>query len=108
MLIDTRLQFTIAIYIGCYEESTLYFYERNRVIRGLDFAHNPDQKEDFMRYAVELLCLNPVQDITHYPLPQLEEIARGTEILLATSTHPRTYQRRDLDAALGVARTTTD
>ena len=35
----------------------------NPADRRLDFAENPDPEEDFLNYAVELHCLNPVQDI---------------------------------------------
>ena len=81
MLTDIGLQFTFSTDIGCYEESVLYFYDINPAGRKLDFADNPEQEEDLMRYAVELHCLNPVQDIAQTPLPQLEEIARGTSVL---------------------------
>ena len=60
-----------------------------------------------MRYALELHCLNPVQDIAQTPLPQLEEIARGTAILLAAATKTGTEQQKDMDAALKKAGTTT-
>ena len=60
MLTEIGLQFTFAIDVGSYEESVLYFYDRNPAGRGLDFAKNPEQEEDFVRYAVELHCLNPV------------------------------------------------
>ena len=71
MLTEIGLQSTFSTDIGCYEESVLYFYYRNPAGRGLDFANNPEQKEDFLRYAIELHCLNPVQDIAHTPLPPL-------------------------------------
>jgi hypothetical protein len=69
MLTEIGLQFTFSIDIGCYKESVLYFYDRNPAGRGLDFADKPEQEEDFMRYAVELHCLNPVHDIAQTPLP---------------------------------------
>ena len=88
MLSETRLSFLFVTDIGCYEEGVLYFYERNPAGRGLDFAENPEQEEDFLRYAVELHCLNHVQDIAQYPLVQLDEIARGTQRLLDAFLQP--------------------
>jgi len=108
MLSETGLSFPFVINIGCYEEGVLYFYERNHAGRGLDIAENPEQEKNFLRYAGELHCLNHVQDIAQYPLPQLEEITRGTEILLDAFLQPRTQQRKDLDAALRVTGTTSD
>lgn len=86
MLTETGLKFTFAIDVGCYEEGALYFYDRNQAGRGLDFAENPEQEEDFLRYAVELYCLKLVHVIAQTPLPQLEEIARGTVKLLDAVT----------------------
>ena len=60
MLTEIGLQFTFATDVGCYEESVLYFYDRNPTGIGLYFAENPEQEEDFLRYAVELHCLNHV------------------------------------------------
>jgi len=108
MLTEIGLQFTFSADIGCYEDSVLYFYDRNPAGCGLDFADNPEQEEYFLRYAVELHCLNPVQDITQTPLPQLEEIARGAAILLATINKTGTQQRKDMDATLRAAGTAPD
>jgi hypothetical protein len=36
------------------DEHTLHFYERNLARRGLDFDDHPDDKTDFVKYAVEL------------------------------------------------------
>ena len=44
---------------GAWEESTLQFYERNPARRGMDFDDEPEDKPNFVRYAVELRCLNP-------------------------------------------------
>ena len=49
-----------------------------------------------------------MQYIAQTPLPQLEEIARGTTILLAAVTKTCTQQRKDLDAALRAAGTASD
>ena len=63
------MRFNFVTYTGSYEEGDLYFYDRNAAGRGLYFAKNHDQEEDFMRYAVELHFLKPVKDIVQYPLP---------------------------------------
>ena len=44
------------------EDHILHFYERNPAGRGLDFDDYPETKSDFVRYVVELRCLNPVFD----------------------------------------------
>jgi len=60
MLNEIGLRFNFVTYTGGYEEGDLYFYDKNPECRGLDFADNPDQEEDFLRNVVELHCLNPV------------------------------------------------
>ena len=70
MLNEIGLRFNFVTYTGSYEEGDLYFYDKNPAGRELDFADNPDHKEDFLRYAIKLHCLNPVHDdIVQYPLP---------------------------------------
>jgi len=108
MLNDIGLRFNFVTNTDSYEEGDLYFYDRNPTRCGLDFAENPDQEEDFLRYAVELHCLYPVQCIAQYPLPRLEEISHGTIILINAVTQTDTQQRRDMDAALRDAGTSTN
>jgi hypothetical protein len=50
-------RFNFATDTSSYEEGDLYFYDMNPTGRGFYFADNPDQKEDFLRYAVELYYL---------------------------------------------------
>jgi hypothetical protein len=48
---------------GGNEQHLLQFHERNPTGRGLlDFDDAPDDKPDFLRYAVELRCHNPITD----------------------------------------------
>ena len=90
MLNDIGMRFNFVTNTGSYEEGDLYFYDRNPAGRGLDFAKNLGQEEDLLRYAVELHCPNLVQDIAQFPLPQLEEIAHDTSILLNAATQTGT------------------
>ena len=77
-LIDNLLKIKLITAKEYIEEHFITFYERNPAGRGLDFTNNPYSKEDFLRYAVELQCLNPVADTRNPPLPPLEELAEGT------------------------------
>jgi hypothetical protein len=61
----------------------MHFYERNPTGRGKYFDDHPDDKTDFVGYAVELRCLNPIVDTKRSPLPPLENLAEAIEALLA-------------------------
>ncbi len=62
-LLDRKgLQFTFYNDKRVAKDYLLFFYERNPAGRGLDFDDFPEIKSDFVRYAVELRCLNPVMD----------------------------------------------
>ena len=52
MLNEIGLRFNFVTNTGSYEEGNLYFNDKSPAGRGLDFAENPDQEEDFMRYAL--------------------------------------------------------
>jgi hypothetical protein len=82
ILQDKGLDITLINNDGKYKEAAIYFFERNPTGRGLDFGEIPDQKADFLRYAIQLNCINPIRDIIKSPLPSLEEIARGVSIRL--------------------------
>ena len=56
----------------------------------------PEQHADFLRYAIQLNCINPIRDITKCLLPPLEEIARGVLIQL------RTVKKKTHKARLGL------
>ncbi len=58
----------------------IYFYEKNPARRGLDFDEYPEQKTGFLRYAIQLNCINPIRGVIESPLPPLKEIARGISI----------------------------
>ena len=58
----------------------MLFYERNPARRILDFKESEDTKFDFLRYAVDFHCRNPiVADIKRHPLPQLENLVEGMQ-----------------------------
>jgi len=97
---DKPLKCSFITYAGNWEEHFLTFYERNPAGRGLDITENPYHKIDFLRYAVELHCLNPVADIQKSPLPPLEDPAEGGTVQLATGLKLGTELRKDLDIAL--------
>ena len=75
MLDNKDLQFTFFNDKREGEDQILNFYERNTAGRGLDFDDYPENKFDFVMYAAELRCLNPVVDTKKTPLPPLEDLA---------------------------------
>jgi hypothetical protein len=77
---EKRLKCFFITDAGNWEEQHLTFYEKNPAGRGLAFTENPNHKEDFLRYAAELHCLNPVADIRKSPLPSLEDLAEGVTV----------------------------
>jgi len=85
---------------GIWEEHFITFYERNTAGRGLDFTENPDHKEDFLPYAVELHCLKSVDDTRKSPLPPLEDIAEGVAAQLVTGLKHGSEPKKDIDTAL--------
>ena len=93
---------------GKWKEHFLTFYERNPAGRGLDFTEKTDHKEDFLRYAIELHCLNPVADIRKSPLLSLEDLAEGDMVQLATGLKLGTEPRKDLDIFLRESETYHD
>jgi hypothetical protein len=80
---------------GGTEQHLIRFHERNPSGRGLDFDDAPDDKPDFVRYAVELICQNPNTDTRKTPLPPLEELAAATETLLEAGIQPEKAPRKD-------------
>ncbi len=77
---EKTLKCSFIIDTGNWEEHFLTFYERNPAGRGLDFTENPYHKEDFLRYAVEFHCLNPLANIRKSPLPPLEDLAEEVTV----------------------------
>ena len=53
-LLNKLLKFNFITAKGNSEEHLITFYERNLAGRGLYFTVNPESKDDFLRYAVEL------------------------------------------------------
>jgi hypothetical protein len=80
---------------GGTEQHYIQFYERNPAGRGLDFDNAPEDKPDFVRYAVELRCLSPITDTRKTPLPPLEDLAEATKTLLAAGLEPEKAPRKD-------------
>jgi hypothetical protein len=107
-LLEKSLKCSFTTDTGASEEHLLTFYERNPAGRGLDFSENPDSKEDFLRYTIELQCLNPVADTRKTPLPSLEDLAKGATVLIAAGLRLGTEPIRDLENALREAGTQQD
>jgi hypothetical protein len=80
---------------GGNEQHLVQFYERNLAGRGLDFDDAPNGKPDFVRYAVELRCRNPITNTKSPPLPP-EELAEATQIMLIAGLKSDKAPRKDL------------
>ncbi len=79
------------------EELTLPFYERKLAIRGVDFDEYPEDKADFVRYVVELRCLNPIVDTKRSPLPPLEDLVEAAEAPLILGLQPNKELRLEME-----------
>jgi uncharacterized protein (DUF1330 family) len=90
------------------EDHILHFYERKPAGRGLDFDEYPETKSDFVRYTVELRCLNPVVDTKKTPLPPLEDLAEAVSVLLHVGLQPHKKPKKELDKLLHAEGTTKE
>ena len=79
------------------EDHTLNFYERNPAGQGLDLDDYPGNKSDFVRYAFELRCLNPVVDIKKTPLPPLEDLVEVVNVLLHVGLQHYKEPRKEIE-----------
>ena len=100
LLQDKGLEFPFINNNNEWEQHQLYFYERNPAGRGLDFTEAEDTKEEFLRYAVELHCLNPITDIKKHPLPALEELVHGATVAITEGLYNGCEPRKELQRAL--------
>ena len=66
----------------------------------MDFDEHPEDKIDFVMYAVELRCLDLVLGTKKTPLPPLEDLAEATTILHAAGLQPNKEPRKDLEKIL--------
>ena len=80
---EKGLRFTFYNDMRAAKKKTLHFYERNAARRGLDFNDHPDDKTYFVRYEVELRCMNPIVDTKKSSLPPLEDLAGSVGALMA-------------------------
>ena len=100
-LLDRKeLQFTYFNDKRVGEEYTLLFHERNPAGRGLDFDDLQEIKQDFVRYAVKLRCLNPVMDTNKTPLPPLEYLAEAITDLQQHGLRHNKEPRKELEKIL--------
>jgi hypothetical protein len=104
-LIDLkRLAFTFIEDSREWEDNYLQFYEKNPASRGLYFDAIMEQKQYFVRYAVdEFRCLKSIAGTKKNPLPRLEDIADGAIILISTGLQQNTDSWRELGKALHMA-----
>jgi hypothetical protein len=82
------------------EDNTLLFYERNPAGRGMHFYDYPEDKSDFVRYAVEFRCLNPVAANKKTPLPPLEDLAEAVTVLLQVGLQHTEERGKELEKIL--------
>jgi hypothetical protein len=87
------------------KKQTLHFYERNPTRRGLNFDDHPNDKTDFVRYAVELRCMNPIVDKKKSPLSPLEDLAEVVEVIMGAGLKPNKELRRELEKLIITKRT---
>jgi hypothetical protein len=78
----------------------LLFSKRNPAVRGLDFDDFLKDKPDFVRYVVDLRCLNPITETKKTPLPPLEDLAEAVTILFKVGLQHNTEPRRELKKLL--------
>ena len=78
----------------------LLLYERNTTGRGLDFDDFPEDKPEFIRYASEFRCLNPVVDTKKTPVPPLEDLAEAVTILPKAGHQHNKDPRKELEKIL--------
>ena len=100
LLDEKGLKFTFYNNKRVAEEHTLHLYERNPTGRGLDFNDHPNDKTKFVRYAVELRCLNPIIDTKKSPLPPLEDLTEAVKTLMAAGLKPDKEPRKELEKRL--------
>jgi hypothetical protein len=82
--------------VGEREEHMLLLYERNSARRDLKLNDSPEDKSDFVKYVVEFRCLNLIADTKKHPLPPLEELAKGANMLMAAGLQPYKAHRKVL------------
>jgi hypothetical protein len=103
LLQDKGLDFPFINNYNEWEQQDIFFYERNPAGRGLDFTDAEDDKEDFLRYAVEYHCLNPIADIKTHPLPALEELVHDITAQTSEGLQYGKEPRKELQRALKTA-----
>jgi len=82
------------------EDHPFLFYERNPAGSDLDFDDHPEDKLDFVKYAMELRFLNPAVDTKKTPLAPMEDLAAAVTILLQVGLHHNKEPRKELEQLL--------
>ncbi len=74
----------------------------------MDFDDFLEDKPDFVRYAEELRCLNPVLDTNKTPLPPLEDLAEAVTVILQVGLQHTKEPRKELKKILKKEGTTKE
>ena len=94
------LRFTVIDDKTTRDDRTLQFYERNPARRGLHFNEHPEDKPNFVMYAVELRCLHLVIDTKKKSLPPMEDMEEAATIILSAGLQPNKEPRKDPEKLL--------
>ena len=82
-------------------------YDRNPASRGLDFAEDYDDREDFVKYAVHLRCKTSQNERRGCRMPALDYVSEGITIYLESNLANKNFTNRLKAPLRQVAQDTT-
>ena len=68
----------------------------------------PEDKPDFVRYAMELRCLDHVEDTKKTPIPSLEDLSKAVTVLMQVELQHNKKPRKELETILKAEGVTKD